>query len=211
MTKAILWDNDGVLVDTERLYFIATRQVLRSVGIDLTPELYRDLFLAQGKGAWHLAEQKGIPTSQILELKSQRNDLYSRALRQQNLLVSGVEGALARLHGTCVMGIVTTSDRSHFNLIHESTGILKYFDFIVAAGDYTRSKPDPEPYCVGVERSGIEKHECIAIEDSERGLASALAASVRCLVIPGEMTRTGDFRGAHAILESAAQIPDALK
>ena len=57
-TKAILWDNDGVLVDTEQLYFEATQQILQSVGIELTKEQYIELFLVQGKGAWHLAEER---------------------------------------------------------------------------------------------------------------------------------------------------------
>jgi beta-phosphoglucomutase-like phosphatase (HAD superfamily) len=62
MIKAIFWDNDGVLVDTERLYFRATQHVLATVGIPLTKEQYIDLFLVQGKGAWHLAADKGLPT-----------------------------------------------------------------------------------------------------------------------------------------------------
>jgi beta-phosphoglucomutase-like phosphatase (HAD superfamily) len=55
MIKAIFWDNDGVLVDTERRYFLATQQVLATTGIPLTKEQYIELFLVQGKGAWHLA------------------------------------------------------------------------------------------------------------------------------------------------------------
>ncbi len=89
--------------------------------------------------------------------------------------------------------------------------MLKYFDFIVAAGDYTRSKPDPEPYSVAVQKCGFGKDECIAIEDSQRGLASALAAGIRCIVIPNELTTAGTFYGAHAVLESAAKIPEALE
>jgi hypothetical protein len=63
MIKAIFWDNDGVLVDTERLYFHATQHVLATVGILLTKEQYIALFLVQGKGAWHLAAEKGISPS----------------------------------------------------------------------------------------------------------------------------------------------------
>src|SRR5262245_45560313 len=78
--KAILWDNDGVLVDTEHLYFEATRRVLESVGIPLTEEQYLDLFLIQNKGAWHLVEAQGVAPDEVLRLRDERNSLYSRLL-----------------------------------------------------------------------------------------------------------------------------------
>src|SRR6202035_4781810 len=77
MIKAIFWDNDGVLVETEHLYFEATQQVLRSVGIDLTEEQYIELFLVQGRGAWHLAEERGIAPSDIERLRHERNEVYT--------------------------------------------------------------------------------------------------------------------------------------
>src|SRR6266480_1610606 len=65
-TKAIFWDNDGVLVETEHLYFQATQHVLASVGIPLTQQDYVELFLVQGRGAWHVAMERGIgPCEQV--------------------------------------------------------------------------------------------------------------------------------------------------
>ena len=79
MIEAIFWDNDGVLVDTEHLYFEATRRVLSTVGIELTEADYRDLFLVRGTGAWHLAEAQGIGSARIDALKSARNALPANA------------------------------------------------------------------------------------------------------------------------------------
>src|SRR5712691_10523196 len=83
MLKAIFWDNDGVLVDTERLYFRATQHVLATVGVLLTQAQYIDLFLVQGKGAWHLAAEKGVSPSAIAQLRHERNTLYSTLLCQE--------------------------------------------------------------------------------------------------------------------------------
>jgi HAD superfamily hydrolase (TIGR01509 family) len=210
MTKAILWDNDGVLVDTERFYFDATRQVMRSIGIDLTPELYRALFLLEGKGAWHLAEERGVDPDQILKLKLERDRLYTGAVRENGVVIDGVEEVLAALHGKYVMGIVTSAQKSHFHLIHESTGLLRYIDFVVTAGGYTRFKPDAEPYSLAVEKSGCGRDDCVAIEDSARGLASAVAAGVRCLVIPTELTRGSGFAGAAGVLNTVRDVPRSL-
>ena len=67
--KAIFWDNDGVLVDTERLYYKATREVLAQVGVLLDEVVYAQLFLKESRGAWHLAAEKGVPITIIEGLR----------------------------------------------------------------------------------------------------------------------------------------------
>jgi HAD superfamily hydrolase (TIGR01509 family) len=208
--KAILWDNDGVLVDTEHLYFQATQQVLRSVGVQLTQEQYIELFLVHGKGAWHLVEEHGVSPDDIDGLRKERNALYAHLIGQAPRLVAGVAGVLDALRGKYVMGVVTSSQRDHFNLIHQSTGLLQYFDFVLTAGDYEHSKPAPDPYLRAVERSGVDREACVAVEDSERGLESAIRAGLRCIVVPTALTRGRRFAGAHRVLGSVSEIPTCL-
>ena len=108
------------------------------------------------------------------------------------------------------MGVVTSSRKDHFDLIHRTSGLLEYFDFVLTADDFRRVKPDPEPYLLAVARSGIDPGACMAIEDSERGLQSATSAGISCIVVPTALTRGGSFAGAHRILESISEIPAAL-
>lgn len=208
--KAIFWDNDGVLVDTEQLYFRVTQQVLASVDVLLTEDQYVELFLVQGRGSWHLAEERGIPADEIDRLRDRRNALYAESLARAPLVLAGVQSVLDELHGKYVMGIVTTSSREHFDVIHQSSGLLRYFDFVLTAGDYARKKPHPDPYLRAVERSGVDGSACVAIEDSERGLASATAAGLRCLVVPTPLTRGRAFAGAYRILTGITDLPAAL-
>ena len=210
MIKAIFWDNDGVLVETEHLYFQATRHVLSSAGVSLTQEQYIELFLVQSRGAWHLAEERGLAPGEIDRLRDERNALYARWLHQAPRLVAGIENVLDALHDEYVMGIVTSSRKDHFDLIHQSTGLLKYFDFVLTASDYARTKPDPEPYRLAVERSGVDREMCLAVEDSERGLESATRAGIRCIVVPTSLTRSARFVGAHRVLGSVSEIPAVL-
>ena len=210
MTRAIFWDNDGVLVDTEHLYFEATQQVLAQAGIRLTEDTYLELFLRQGRGAWHLAEERGVPPADIDRLRDERNALYAHLLDQAPRLIEGVLDVLEALHGKYVMGVVTSSRKDHFDVIHRSTGVLKYFDFVLAAGDYSRGKPAPDPYLLAVERSGATPDECIAVEDSERGLEAAVLAGLKCLIVPSRLTRSCTFPGAYRILRSVRDVPLAL-
>jgi HAD superfamily hydrolase (TIGR01509 family) len=210
MIKAILWDNDGVLVETEHLYFQATQHVLQTIGVTLTEADYIQLFLVQGRGAWHLAEERGIPHSDIENLRNERNALYSERLAQAPRLTDGITEVLDALQGKYVMGVVTSSRKDHFDLIHRTTGLLKYFDFVLTADDFSRVKPDPEPYLRAVARSGIDARGCVAIEDSERGLQSAKGAGISCIVVPTALTRGGTFAGADRILDSISEILTVL-
>src|SRR5712671_990958 len=124
-TKAIFWDNDGVLVETEHLYFQATQYVLASVGIPLTQQDYVELFLVQGRGAWHVAMERGIGPSDIERLRNERNALYGDLLAQAPRLTAGITEVLDALQGKYVMGVVTSSRKDHFDLMHRTTGLLK--------------------------------------------------------------------------------------
>ena len=155
LVEAILWDNDGVLVETEHLYFEATRSVLDSAGISLSQQQYVELFLVQGRGAWHLAEERGASPSDVDRLRDERNTLYARLLVEGPRLVSGIASVLETLHDGFVMGVVTSSRKDHFDLIHRSTGLLKYFDFVLTGDDYARTKPHPDPYLLAIERAGV--------------------------------------------------------
>jgi HAD superfamily hydrolase (TIGR01509 family) len=204
--RAIFWDNDGVLVDTEHLYFQATQETLASVGVPLTRDHYIALFLVEGKGAWHFAQQRGMSAAEIGDLRAARNERYSELLAEAPRLAAGVTEVLEALHGRYRMGVVTSSRRDHFDVIHRNTGLMKYFDFVLTAADFTRVKPDPEPYLRAVERSGVAKEACVAIEDSARGLESARAAGISCIVVPTELTRQSDFSGAHRVLDHIGQL-----
>jgi HAD superfamily hydrolase (TIGR01509 family) len=120
--------------------------------------------------------------------------------------VDGVEGVLRQLEGKVVMGLVTTSKRPHFEIMHRKTGLLKYFDFFVTLEDCARSKPHPDPYLMGTKLAGCDASECIAVEDSVRGLRSAMAAKLDCVVMPGGFTANCDFSGAARIVKTPEEL-----
>ncbi|CAN0348820.1 unnamed protein product [Phaeothamnion confervicola] len=209
--KAILWDNDGVLVDTEHLYRDATRQIMAGVGFNLSDEQYRELFLSQNHGAWHLLAAQGHSEAALVRMRAERDDLYSKLLRARNHTIEGVEEVLQALHGRYVMGVVTSSQRKHFEIIHAQTGLLRYFDFVLAREDYANSKPDPEPYLAGIAKTGFDADDCIAIEDTPRGLTAATGAGLKCVVIPNALTSGGDFSVAYKVLRDIRELSAALE
>jgi HAD superfamily hydrolase (TIGR01509 family) len=210
MVEAILWDNDGVLVDTECLFFESTRRTLARIGVELTLGQFLELTMRQGRSAFQLAIDHGRLKEEIAALKRERDLLYSEMLRGQTRVLPGVQETLAVLHGRMRMAVVTSSQRQHFDVMHAGIGLIRYFEFVLTREDFSETKPNPEPYLLGLNRLGLTAATCVAVEDSERGLAAARAAGLRCIVVPNDMTRSCSFQGASAILDGVADIPDVL-
>jgi HAD superfamily hydrolase (TIGR01509 family) len=206
MIRAVFWDNDGVLVDTEGLYFQATREALSQAGIDFTRDQFIQISLNRGRSAFEIAAQRGVDPGTIAALRSIRNRRYSELLQNGVPVLEGVAETISRLQGKLLMGVVTSSRREHFEIIHAATGLLPYFDFVLTRENYLKTKPDPEPYLTAIKRSGVNRNSCIIVEDSERGLAAAKAAGIRCVVVPHALTKDSNFSGAWKILDSVERV-----
>jgi HAD superfamily hydrolase (TIGR01509 family) len=203
--QALLWDNDGVLVDTEPLYFRATREVLAGAGVELDEARYIEISLRQGESLFNLVQDRDA--EQVERLRDARNARYAELLSTDLRVIDGVAECLETLHGRVPMAIVTSSLRSAFESIHRQTGLLDYFEFALTSGDYDRHKPHPEPYLSAAKRLGVAPEKCVVVEDTERGLQSATRAGMRCLVIPNRLTRGFAFESAHAVLDSVNDVP----
>ena len=212
MLSAILWDNDGVLVDTERFYYQANRDYLRGHGIELSEAQFFEWFLADNCGAWHLLEAGGASPEQIALWRRERNALHLELIHAASELVTpGIEPLLSSLAGRVEMGIVTSATQASFDAIHARHDLLRHFRFALTAETYERSKPAPDPYLLGVDRIGRPADECLVIEDSPRGLAAARAAGLRCIVLRSPLTHGHDFAGADRVVDSVAELGEAIE
>lgn len=208
--KAIFWDNDGVLVDTEKYYFEATYRVMKKVGYELSKEQYIEFFLTQATGAWHLLDQNKFSENEIQRLRNERDAVFSELLSKNNVLVNGVEEIVAEMATKFKMAIVTSSKPNHFKEIHSSTGLLKYFTFVLTSDDYSNYKPHPEPYLVALKKIGLPANDVVVIEDSRRGLIAAKKAGLDCIVIESEFSKHSDLSEADVILQDISQLKEIL-
>ena len=197
MKKYILFDHDGVLVDTEFWFFKAGERALADIGFTLDRDQYlRDM--TQGNATWVQAIAAGIDEQTIGRQREVRNVYYQEYLRTEDIEIDGVLQTLAELADTYRMGVVTTSKRADFALIHEHRSILDYMEFYLDREDYEHAKPHPEPYLRGLERFGATAAETVVVEDSARGLNSAIAAGIDCIVVANEFTASQDLTKATA-------------
>jgi HAD superfamily hydrolase (TIGR01509 family) len=200
---AVLFDNDGVLVDTEGFYFQANREALARFDVTLDRGAYIELFLRDSRGAWDLLRERGVTEREVGLTRAWRDERYQELVgagRAGELLMPGVADGLAALVGCFRLAIVTSSEPEPFAAVHARAGILHYFELALTREQYERAKPDPEPYLRAVERLGVAAERCLVVEDSERGLRAAKAAGLRCWVVPSELTRGERFEDADAVL-----------
>lgn len=206
MRPVLLWDHNGVLLDTERWYFEASRLALETQGIGLTQAVYLD-FMESGRPVWDLARSAGVAEADVELLRELRNHLYQGFLRSADIEIDGVAEVVADLAQRHRMAIVTTSRRSDFDLIHADRSLVLHFELVLTVEDYSKPKPAPDPYLAAIDQLGVGADEVLVIEDSSRGLASAVAAGLRCVVVRNEFTGQQQFVGAACVVDSIRDLP----
>lgn len=212
MIEAVLFDNDGVLVDTETLYFEAGRATLAEIGIDLTVETYQRISLRQGRSVMDLAAENGYAADEVRALRDKRDQRYARQLEHGVTVIPGARQAVQQLRRNGKrLAIVTTCPGRHFAIQHRTTGLLDHFELVLVREDYPRSKPFPDPYATAVERLGLDPATCVAIEDTQRGVDAATGAGVRCFACASVLTAGTRFAGAVGVLDSVAELPAAVQ
>lgn len=206
MIKAILWDNDGLLLDSETVFFELTQAVFADFGFELSEEYWGVEYLGKAKRTREVAHEFGMESALVDRVIELRDHKFLEALHHPIPLRPKVRETLDTLAGRFMLGVVTGSPREKVELMHRSNGLGGYFDVVVTHDDVNETKPHPEPYCTALEYLGIKPENVLAVEDSERGLASAHAAGIPCIVVPNHLTQIQKFEQAYAIEEDVSGV-----
>ena len=210
MKKFLLFDNDGVLVETEQWYYEANVKALSEIDIELSFDVYMEI-MARGGNAWEVAKAQNISQTVIDAQRKRRNIYYREFISTKDIEIDGVVDTLEELKKEYKMGIITTSRRVDFDLIHNDREIVKFMDFTLCVEEYARSKPYPDPYLAGMRKFAASKDECLVIEDSQRGLCSAVNAKIECAIVHNEFTLTHDFSDATYKINKISDLPNLLR
>ncbi|MEZ6194211.1 MAG: HAD family phosphatase [Planctomycetota bacterium] len=201
--QAIIFDMDGVLVDSEPLHLAATNAVLAEEGASLS-SLENRIYLGTNERAyWRaLVERFGLrrPAEECMERK--RAETHRR-LREALPVAPGVRdfARAARARGLA-LGVASGSDRDLVEFVLSGVGIDDLVGAIAAGDEVGRPKPDPEIFLLAAERLGIDPEVCLVFEDSANGARAALAAGMGCVRVVTETTRGLDFPEVHGSIDS---------
>jgi HAD superfamily hydrolase (TIGR01509 family) len=207
--RAVLFDLDGTLADTERLHWQAYGHILREHGVEVGLDEYRAHWIAADGGPEYACRTYGLPITPD-ELRRRKAKRYHELLEGPIAPCRGAREALVRLGATHRLAIATNSVRHELEVIAGKLGFVGLLHETVTREDYARSKPAPDAYLAAARRFGLSPEECAVVEDTPRGLHAGLAAGMRVIAVPSDLTFDRDFTGATARLGSLDDLDAAL-
>jgi HAD superfamily hydrolase (TIGR01509 family) len=179
---AILWDLDGVIVDSGGYHYEAYRWLLSQRGVELTEDqFFTRLF---GRRNWDILREVlgDLPEDEIHRLAEEKERKFRELVRGNIEALPGGKELLRRAHEAGIkQAIVSSTPCANIELILESLGVRDCFDSIVGEEDTERGKPDPEPFTTAADRLGVPYERCVVIEDAPEGIEAGKRAGMRVI------------------------------
>lgn len=207
MLRALIFDFDGVIVDTESVWYDIYRSWLRrDYGYDLKVEDYVVCVGASSEALFKFLRVKVALRQDLESFESRASAEFIERTRDLPPLPGVVSSlAAARREGVRI-GLCSSAGRRKPEFHLRRLGLLEHFDVLATAELFKRIKPHPDPYLTAAKLLGLRSSECLAVEDAANGLRSAQAAGMPCLVVPSAITAGSDFEGAFDVLSSLADF-----
>ncbi|MBO9605885.1 MAG: HAD family hydrolase [Paenibacillaceae bacterium] len=208
MIKAIVFDFDGTIIDTETAWYTAFREAYGRHGVELTLEQYS---LCIGTSLHAFNPYEYLITHHKLPLDREQ---FRRDVRARHAELMSVErvrpGILAYLQAArrsgLMIGLASSSTRSWVDTYLRQLDLASYFSCISTADDVKRVKPYPELYVRTLDCLGVSPEEAIAIEDSPNGAKAACAAGMYCVVVPNAITKLLPFDEFHHMADCLTDL-----
>lgn len=206
MLKTIIMDFDGLIVDTEVVwYHIYVEWFRKQKGYDLSVQEFLACVGSNAEDLFRKLDAKGITVDRDAFAK----DTFARFIEESSRLPAkpGVEDFLKQAHANGLsVALATSSGRKKPTVHLERLGLLSYFDLLVTAEDVERIKPHPDLFLKAAEKLGCTPDECLVVEDSLNGLLAGVNAHMRVLVVPNDVTKYCQFEGQYQLCQSLTEV-----
>lgn len=208
MIRAVLFDFDGLILETESVVWSSWNDVYREFGFELPQAEWIDCMgRAPGHRDFHARLEELIGQSLDREALYQRRYAQSMAVLELQAPLPGVIDWLdaAQARG-CRLAVVSGSGGTWVVDHLSRMGLIDRFDTIVTSADTLRHKPDPDPFMLAAARLGVEPGACVVLEDAIHGITAAKAAGMIAVAVPSVMSRGQDFSHADLSLASLGEM-----
>ena len=213
MIEAVVFDLDGVILQTEEVWDEERERFVRERGGRYDEQAQRDMMgMSSLEWSRYLHERLGVPDPPE-EINAEVVRRMIARYRERLPLVPGAREAVRRLAARWPLALASSSNRPIIEAALELGGLARFFRATVSSEEVTRGKPAPDVYLEAAQRLGVEPARCAAIEDSASGIRSAKAAGMRVVAIPNPSYPPDEaaLAEADAVLRSIAELtPDAV-
>jgi len=211
MIKAIIFDMDGLLLDSEPVQYESVVKTLKEFGVNLTEREFVEKIFKEGLGTADILKEKN-PDADLEKYRKMRSENFIKMIDEKIRPMPYALEFLDMARESFKTGLVTNTSKEMAMPMLEKFGIQKKMDVMVFRRDYEKRKPDPESYLLAAKKLGVDPSECLVLEDTERGVASAKNAGMMCVAVPTELTKNLDFSRADMTVSNLGEIdPETLK
>ena len=212
MIEAVIFDLDGVIVDSEQVWDDVREQLARERGGTCHEDAQADMMgMSSPEWSRYMHERIGL-TESPQEINDEVVERMLERYRQSLPLLDGAVDAVRRLSAVFPLGVASSSNRSLIEVVLERAGITELFAAIVSSEEVARGKPAPDVYLEAARRLEVDPAHCAAIEDSSNGIHAAHAAGMRVLALPNARYPPTDEALAltDCVLSSSAELTPEL-
>ncbi len=203
MIQTVIFDMDGVIVDTEPVHHFAYNQHFKQLNIEITPEMYASFTGNSTKNIFEKLKAHFNLKEDVTTLVETKRNLFNDAFdhKEDLYLLEGVEDLIKELHTNGIQ-LVLASSSAHvtINRIFTRFNLHQYFTHIVSGEDFPKSKPHPAIFQHAAFLSGTPIENCIVIEDSTNGILAAKAAGIYCIGYDSVNSKMQDYSKADKVI-----------
>jgi beta-phosphoglucomutase-like phosphatase (HAD superfamily) len=209
--KAVIWDFDGVLIDSEPHHIEAETETLKHFGFRLTRSVALEYLGVKLEDYFSdIADRFNINAS-VDEMISSHYNTLIRYYREVFPLVPHAVEVLEELKSGYIMSVATSREKQLARLAMERFSLLKYFGSVVYGDDVKQGKPDPEPFLTVAKQMDVSPESAVVVEDSSSGVKAAIDAGMIVIVRLASYNRDLDFSSSDYTVEDLREIPPLLK
>jgi HAD superfamily hydrolase (TIGR01509 family) len=205
----VVFDLDGVVVDSEELQFEAYARVLARFGVTISRPEYGREWIGAGRGPEYAVAAHHLPVS-AEQLRAWKGPIYRDLIRREARLMPGARAALARLRPSFRIALATNSGSADTEIVLERFDLARCFDAVVTREQYDRRKPAPDAFRTAAACIGCPPSRCVVVEDSHRGVVAASRAGCACIVVPHAFTLDHDFALADRVVSGLDDVTVTL-
>lgn len=211
MSTTVIFDMDGLMVDSEPISHQAWQTFLRPFGHQLTQDHIQQLIGLRGDVSSEMVRSFFDLPLEPEEIRQRKMAIATQLYAQKVPIMPGLyELVNALAERNIGWGVGTSSPRQHAINILGQLELTAVCQAIAAGDEVAHGKPAPDIYLLAAERLGVAPQNCLVFEDSEPGSKAAVAAGMRVIVVPNDDTRSGDFSHATAVLPSLTHVANQI-